>query len=71
MRTQWTGRLQFPGAVLGDGAVDRVARIVALSWSRKRAVIRARSKDMLSWQSCQIACFRRLGGVAAVLRIDD
>lgn len=65
------GRAEFPGAVLGDGVVDRVARIVALSWSRKRAVIRARSKDMRSWQSCQIACFRRLGGVAAVLRIDN
>jgi hypothetical protein len=57
--------------VLGDEDVDLVALIVTLSWSRKRAVVWARSKDMLSWQSCQIACFQRLGGVPAVLRIDN
>lgn len=62
---------EFPGAVLGDEVVDLVALIVTLSWSRKRAVVWARSKDMLSWQSCQIASFRRLGGVPAVLRIDN
>lgn len=62
---------EFPGVVLGDEEVDLVALIVTLSWSRKRAVVWARSKDMLSWQSCQIAGFRRLGGVPAVLRIDN
>jgi hypothetical protein len=51
--------------------VDLVALVVTLSWSRKRAVVWARSKDMLSWQACQMACFRRLGGVPAVLRIDN
>lgn len=62
---------EFPGAVLGDEVVDLVALIVTLSWSRKRAVVWARSKDMLSWQACQIASFQRLGGVPAVLRIDN
>ncbi len=62
---------EFPRAVLGDEVVDLVALIVTLSWSRKRAVVWARSKDMLSWQACQIACFQRLGGVPAVLRIDN
>lgn len=62
---------EFPGAVLGDEVVDLVALIVTLSWSRKRAVVWARSKDMLSWQACQIGCFQRLGGVPAVLRIDN
>jgi transposase len=62
---------EFPGAALGDEVVDLVALIVTLSWSRKRAVVWARSKDMLSWQACQIACFERLGGVPAVLRIDN
>ena len=62
---------EFPGAVLGDEVVDLVALIVTLSWSRKRAVVWARSKDMLSWQACQIACLQRLGGVPAVLRIDN
>jgi len=62
---------EFPGVVLGDEEVDLVALIVTLSWSRKRAVVWARSKDMLSWQTCQIASFQRLGGVPAVLRIDN
>jgi len=63
--------VEFPGSVLGTETVDLVALIVTLSWSRKRAVVWARSKDMLSWQSCQIACLQRLGGVPAVLRIDN
>lgn len=63
--------VEFPGAVLGCETVDLVALIMTLSWSRKRAVIWARSKDMLSWQSCQLACLQRLGGVPAVLRIDN
>jgi transposase len=62
---------EFPGVVLGHEVVDLVALVVTLSWSRKRAVVWARSKDMLSWQACQTACFRRLGGVPAVLRIDN
>lgn len=63
--------VEFPGVTLGREAVDLVALIVTLSWSRKRAVVWARGKDMLSWQSCQIACLQRLGGVPAVLRIDN
>lgn len=62
---------EFPGAALGDEVVDLVALMVTLSWSRKRVVVWARSKDMLSWQTCQIGCFQRLGGVPAVLRIDN
>lgn len=62
---------EFPGAVLGDEVVDLVALIMTLSWSRKGAVFWARSKDMLSWQGCQIGCFQRLGAVPAVLRIDN
>ena len=62
---------EYPGMVLGGEAVDLVALIVTLSWSRKRAVVWARSKDMLSWQACHTACLRRLGGVPAVLRIDN
>lgn len=62
---------EFPGVVLGHEEIDLVALVVTLSWSRKRAVVWARSKDMLSWQACQIACFQRLGGTPAVLRIDN
>ena len=62
---------EFPAVVLGREVVDLVALVVTLSWSRKRAVVWARSKDMLSWQACQTACFQRLGGAPAVLRIDN
>jgi transposase len=62
---------EYPGMVLGAEVVDLVALVMTLSWSRKRAVVWAQSKDMLSWQACHTACFRRLGGVAAVLRIDN
>jgi transposase len=62
---------EFRNVVLGHELVDLVALIVTLSWSRKRAIIWARSKDMLSWQACQTASFQRLGGVPAVLRIDN
>ena len=62
---------EYPGMVIGCEVVDLVALIVTLSWSRKRAVVWARSKDMLSWQACQTACLQRLGGAPAVLRIDN
>lgn len=71
-----TGKPEFPAQrtrVQGDEmiVVDLVALVVTLSWSRKRAVVWARSRDMAHWQACQIACFQRLGGVPAVLRIDN
>ena len=62
---------EYPAMVLGGEVVDLSALAMTLSWSRKRVVVWARSKDMLSWQACQTACFRRLGGVPAVLRIDN
>jgi transposase len=62
---------EYPGMVIGREVVDLVALVVTLSWSRKRAVVWARSKDMLSWQACQTSCLQRLGGVPAVLRIDN
>ena len=62
---------EYPGMVLGGEVVDLSALTMTLSWSRKRVTVWARSKDMLSWQACQTGCFRRLGGVPAVLRIDN
>jgi hypothetical protein len=62
---------EYPGMAIGGETIDLVALVVTLSWSRKRAVVWARSKDMLSWQACQMACLQRLGGVPAVLRIDN
>jgi hypothetical protein len=42
----------FPGVIVGNEAVDLVALHMVLSYSRKEAIIWARSKDMLSWVSC-------------------
>lgn len=44
---------------------------MALSWSRKPAIVWARAKDMLSWLDCHTAGFQRLGGVPATVRIDN
>lgn len=62
---------EYPGMALGGEVVDLSALTMTLSWSRKRVTVWARSKDMLSWQACQTGCLRRLGGVPAVLRIDN
>lgn len=62
---------EYPGVLIGHEVVDLVALVVTLSWSRKRAVVWALSRDMLSWQACQTACLQRLGGAPAVLRIDN
>jgi len=45
--------------------------IMRLSHSRKKAVVWSRSKDQLAWLHCHTEAFKRLGGVAAVNRIDN
>lgn len=62
---------EFPMVPLGNEIVSLSALVVTLSWCRKRAVIWSRSKCMLSWQSCHLLALQRLGGVPAVLRIDN
>ena len=44
---------------------------MVLSWSRKAAIVWSETKDMLAWLGCQTACFARLGGVPATVRIDN
>ena len=61
----------FPAIVLGGIATDLVAMHMVLSWSRKQAIVWSHSKDMLAWLGCQTACFTRLGGVPATVRIDN
>jgi transposase len=61
----------FPAVIVGDEAVDLVALHMVLSWSRQEAIVWARSKDMLAWLGCHTACFARLGGVPATLRVDN
>lgn len=61
----------FPAVIVGDETVDLVALHMVLSWSRQEAIVWARSKDMLAWLGCHTACFTRLGGVPATLRVDN
>jgi hypothetical protein len=61
----------FPGVVVGGSPVALVAFKMALSHSRKDAIVWALGKDMLSWLECHSGCFSRLGGVPATVRIDN
>jgi transposase len=60
----------FPAVVVGGLARDLVALHMVLSWSRKAAIVWSETKDMLAWLGCQTACFTRLGGVPATVRVD-
>lgn len=59
------------GVDLGDGPQTLYAFVMVLSHSRKEAVIWCRRMDQLSWQHAHNEALRRLGGVPAVLRIDN
>jgi transposase len=61
----------FPRVVVGGEAVDLLAFRMALSHSRKDSIVWSRSKGMLSWLDCHTACFVRLGGVPATVRVDN
>lgn len=61
----------FPGVVIGTAAVDLLALHMVLSWSRKEAIVWSTSKDLLAWLGCHTACFARLGGVPATVRVDN
>jgi transposase len=61
----------FPRVVVGGARVDLMAFKMALSHSRKDAIVWALGKDMLSWLDCHSNCFKRLGGVPATVRIDN
>ena len=61
----------FPQVVIGGEVKNLVAFKMALSHSRKDAVVWSESKDMLSWLGCHSEAFRRLGGVPATVRIDN
>jgi transposase len=64
---------EFPGVDLGDpeGPTTVYAFVMVLSHSRKEAVIWSRSMDQLAWHHVHNEAYRRLGGVAAVNRIDN
>ena len=64
---------EFPGVDLGDadGPTKVYAFVMVLSHSRKEAVVWSRSMDQLAWHRVHNEAYRRLGGVAAVNRIDN
>ncbi len=67
-QTDWG---EFPRVVIRHEVVPMHAFVMALSHSRKTAVVWSVREDQVSWLSCHNAAFRRLGGVAAVNRIDN
>lgn len=54
-----------------DGPTHLYGFLKTLSHSRKSVVVWSRSKNQLAWLHCHNEAYRRLGGVAAVDRIDN
>lgn len=69
-QTDWG---EFRGVDIGDpnGPSTLYAFVMILSHSRMEAVIWSRSMDQLAWHRCHNEAYKRLGGVAAVNRIDN
>jgi transposase len=61
----------FGGVDVGDGPEELYAFVLVLSHSRKEALIWCRRMDQLAWHHAHTEALRRLGGVPAVLRIDN
>jgi transposase len=62
---------EVAGLDIGQGPQTLYALVMVLSHSRKTAVIWCRQMDQLTWHHAHNEAFRRLGGVPAVLRIDN
>jgi transposase len=62
---------EFGGIDLGHGPETLYGFVLVLSHSRREALIWCRRMDQLAWQHAHTEAFRRLGGVPAVLRIDN
>ena len=69
-QTDW---VEFRGVDIGDtgGPATLYGFVMVLSHSRQAAVVWCRSMDQLSWHHAHTQAFIRLGGVAAVNRIDN
>src|SRR5262245_178741 len=61
----------FPAVLLGGVAQPLHALVMVLSHSRKEALVWSHSMDQLAWQHAHNLALQRLGGVPAVLRIDN
>jgi transposase len=62
---------EFSGLDVGDGPQTLYAFVMVLSHSRKEALVWCPRMDQLCWHHAHNEAFRRLGGVPAVLRIDN
>jgi transposase len=62
---------EFPHVDVGDGPQTLYGFVLVLSHSRKEVLIWCRRMDQLAWHHAHTEAFRRLGGVPAVLRIDN
>ena len=61
----------FPGVLVGGHEYTLNAFVQVLSFSRMPAISWSYSLDLSSWLHCHNATFRQLGGIAAVLRVDN
>lgn len=62
---------EFAGIDVGDGPQVLYGFVLVLSHSRKEVLIWCRRMDQLAWHHAHTEAFRRLGGIPAVLRIDN
>lgn len=62
---------EFPRVDVGNGPQTLYGFVLVLSHSRREALIWCRRMDQLAWHHAHTEAFRRLGGIPAVLRIDN
>jgi transposase len=62
---------EFVNVDIGEGKQTLYAFVMVLSHSRKEVLVWSRSMDQLHWHHAHNEAFRRIGGVPAVLRIDN
>jgi transposase len=62
---------EFPGIVVGGEGLDLHAFHLVLSHSRAEAIVWSTRQDELAWLSVHNAALIRLGGVPAVIRVDN
>lgn len=61
----------WPNMIIGGQRVDLQGFHLSLSHSRRPAVVWSYSQDQLSWLWCHNRAFERVGGIPAVLRVDN
>jgi transposase len=62
---------EFADLDIGEGPQKLYAFVMVLSHSRKAVLVWCRGMDQLNWHTAHNEALRRLGGVPAVLRIDN